>query len=250
MDEREEIVTGSSPDEKNGMSQKNGDVSPKSRKFAQLFSRERLPVLAVYARYVLPFVGALAVLLLSCFDLIYFYMVGVSYKMSLFGFMGSTLSAAVEYLRGKGDPELGSFYALQSIGALLSLLLLLAALFFAGFAAVTAVRAFRAGHESRESNRMKVMFKILFPNRVALFVADLVLVLPTLYPYLFAGLGKYFGSGGVLFVTTNVPLIVSGIFTVLTLVLALMIPRFERQKKMNMFLVHDDGEESKEENEE
>lgn len=199
--------------------------------------KKRLPVIAIYARYFLPVLTALVLLILSCCDLVYFYMVGASYKMSLFAFLKSTLSAAIAYV-GEGNGDYGAFYAVQTIGAVIFIAIHLLAIFFSVFAAVTACRAFRAGHESRESNRMKIAFKIAFPNRIALFLANLTLILPTLHPYYFAAVGKAFdGGSALLFIAQNVPLIVVGVLLALTLALAMVTPRFERRKKMNMFLI-------------
>ena len=87
---------------------------------------------------------------------------------------------------------------------------------------------------------MKMIFKVAFPNRVCLFLANALWIVPALFPLFFSKTGiRYLqvGLANTLFVTLDLPLIVVGALTLLTLVLAIVISRFERSKKMNMFLL-------------
>ena len=89
----------------------------------------------------------------------------------------------------------------------------------------------------------------MFPNRVWLFLSQLLVLIPLLYPHFVSFVGGYFlaiGVGDVIFILLNRPLIVAGAFCVASLVLALIIPRFERRKRMNMFLLHRAIEKSEE----
>ena len=89
----------------------------------------------------------------------------------------------------------------------------------------------------------KMIFKIAFPNRICLFLSNALVLLPTLYPHFLSFVGSRFllvGDEDVVYVLLNRPLIAVGVMTVLSLVLALAIPRLERRKRMNMFLLcHD-----------
>lgn len=201
--------------------------------------REKLPIVAVYARYLIPLLTGVLLLVLSFFDLVYFFMEGEPYKMSLFAFFRNTLTSTHDYLGGTTKSETNWFYGLLSVGAVVGILLYVLALFLAVLAAVTACRAFTAGHESEKSNRMKVIFKIAFPNRICLFLANALFLVPALYPQYFSAVGRRFlliGSESTVFVETNIPLILTLALTLITLVLSLVINRYERQKKMNMFL--------------
>jgi membrane protein implicated in regulation of membrane protease activity len=88
---------------------------------------------------------------------------------------------------------------------------------------------------------MKLIFKIAFPNRVWLFLSELLMLLPFLYPEFYEMVGKKFlavQGVEIIFVLLNRPLIVGVVLLALTLVLALVTPKYERRKKMNMFLLH------------
>ena len=121
---------------------------------------------------------------------------------------------------------------------------------------MTAIRAFRAGHESEASNRMKVIFKIAFPNRVCLFLSNVLFLVPVLFPEYFGAVGRHFmmvDKKEIIYTETNILFFVILGLTLITLALSLTIPRLERQKKMNMFLVYhpdEDAEEDEEDDEE
>ena len=218
--------------------------------------KKSLPFVAIYARYLLPVLMGVLLLAFSFLDWVYFYMQGSRYKMSLFSFYQRTLTSSLDYVGGKTAANSDGFYAMLSVGAVVGILFYLVALFFAVLAAVTAIRAFRAGHESEQSNRMKVAFKIAFPNRICLFLSNVLFLVPTLFPEYFSAVGRHFmmvNKKEIIYTETNVLLFVMLGLTLVTLTLALLIPRLERQKKMNMFLVYhpdEEGEADEEENEE
>ena len=136
---------------------------------------------------------------------------------------------------------------------MVGILLYLVALFLAMLAAVTAIRAFRAGHESEESNRMKVIFKIAFPNRVCLFLSNALFLVPTLFSEYFGAVGRHFmlvDKKEIIYTETNILFFVILGLTLITLALAIAIPRLERQKKMNMFLIWHTDEDAEEDEEE
>ena len=229
--------------------EKNGTVVEKNGKFWRDRLKKALPYGAIYARYLLPVLTGVLLLTFSFFDWVYFYMQGSRYKMSLFSFYQRTLTSSLEYVGGKTAAQTDWFYGMLSVGAIVGILFYLVALFLAVLAAVTAIRAFRAGHESEESNRMKVIFKIAFPNRVCLFLSNALFLVPTLFPAYFSAVGRSFmliGKEGTVYTDTNVLFFVILGLTLLTLALAFAITRLERQKKMNMFLVFHPDEESKE----
>ena len=220
--------------------------------------RRAFPVLLIYARYVLPVITALTSLVLSFFYAVKVAGRGYTYEVSTIRLYGNTFTGTRAHIVKHADDAVDGFYGLLATGAVVGILIFLLATFLAVLGAVTAIRAFRAGHESEMSNRMKVIFKIAFPNRVCLFLANLLLVVPVLYPEYFSAVGKRFllvGGESVIFVMLNRPLIVVGVLTLVTLILAVAVPRLERQRKMNMFLIHhpedgempsEDGEESEE----
>lgn len=203
--------------------------------------RRGMPAALIYARYILPVITALTSLVLSFLYAVKVAGSGYTYEVSAARLYGNTFTGARAYIVDSSTDAANSFYGLLVAGAIAGILIFLLAAFLAVLSAVTAIRAFRAGHESEESNRMKVIFKIAFPNRVCLFLSNLLLVVPVLYPEYFSAVGKRFllvGGESVIFVMLNRPLIVVGVLTLVTLILAVAVTRFERQKKMNMFLVY------------
>lgn len=200
----------------------------------------KLPEALIWARYLLPALGALTVLVLGFFFNVRFISGRITQELSVWRLYANTFVGAHEYLGGYIKVGQSWFFGLLVAGAIVGLLCFLAALFFAGLAAYTACRAFLAGQESEKSDRYKLVFKIAFPNRVCLFLSQLLLLVPLLYPHYVSFVGSYFlaiGGGDVIFILLNRPLIVAGAFCLVSLVLAFVIPRYERRKKMNMFLL-------------
>ena len=179
--------------------------------------------------------------MLGCFYSVSARQGGLPYEISPVRLYINTLTGARAYQVG-GDPSAArdAFYGFLTAGAVVGILVFLLALFLNGLAAVAAWRAFFAGHESDESNRMKRVFKIAFPNRVCLFLANALWLVPALFPLFFSKMGTRYlqiGLNATVFIRTDWPLLVVGVLTLLTLVLAVAIPRIERAKKMNMFLL-------------
>ncbi len=215
--------------------------------------------LAIWARYLLPVVALLTVFVMGWFYNVRTLSVGAYYRVSLWRLYGNTLAGTHTYLGGKTVAAKSWFYGLLSVGAIVGILLFLLTAFLTVLAAYTTIRAFRAGVESEESNRMKTVFKIAFPNRFCLFLSNALLLVPTLFPHFVALVGSRLlvvGGEDVIFVLTNPVLIVAGAFLLLTLLLSLLISKEERRCRMNMFLLHhaepptEEGEDEEEEDEE
>ena len=202
--------------------------------------KQDLPRLAIFARYLLPAVFGIFLLGFSFADGVRFYMNGRPMKMSLFAFYKNTLISAHTYLAGTTDTQANWFYGLMAGGAILFALLYLLALGFSLLAAYTACRAFWQGRSEDEINRMKVIFKIAFPNRGFLFAANCLYLVPALFPEYFSAVGRRFlalSGRETVYVDVNGYLIATLITVALTLALSLLIKRWEYQKSMNMFVV-------------
>ena len=202
---------------------------------------KRLPEALVWARYLMPALCVLVVLVLGFFYNVRFLEGRLTKELSLWRLYANTFVGAHEYLGGSTKAGSSWFFGLLVAGAIVGILCLLVALFFAGIAAYTACRAFLAGHASEKSDKMKMIFKIAFPNRTWLYVSQLFLLVPLAYPHFVSFVGSRFlamGVGDAIFILLNRPLIVAGVLSFVTLVLALVTPRYERRKKMNMFLLY------------
>lgn len=234
--EKNDLDRVASEEENNGKTDTvSGDNAPNGE-----ILRERLLVGLVYARYLLPLFTVLCALLLSCVYCVGGVMGRRTTWVSLFQLYGNTLVGMHDYLGGKTSPGQSWFYGILSAGAIFGILAFLAALFFTGLAAYTAVRAFRAGYKSEESNRMKLIFKVPFPGRVWLYLSDLLVLLPLLYPYFLSFVGEKIPniSGELVRFQWNIPLLVCAGLSLVTLALSFMIARTERAKHMNMFLLY------------
>lgn len=206
---------------------------PRHRRF-----REHLLRALVWVRYMLPLATALAVLVMGCFKTMRF---AFHKPISLFRLMWNTLMSARAYRTGETQAATDWFYGVLAGVTILDVLLTLLALFLVGLAAVAACRAFLAGHESERSNRAKLVFKIAFPNRLCLYLSNLLLLVPVAYPHVFSFISTRFlriGNENAVYVVSNPAIIVVGASLVLTLALTLLILRPERRLQMNMFLLH------------
>jgi hypothetical protein len=231
-----------------------GDISKKERLHALLSKvGQQLPTALIYARYALPLITALTLLVMGFFHNVFTVSVNVYYRLSLWKLYLSTVTGTHAYLGGELSNAKSWFYGLLSTGAIVCAILFLVSLFLSALALYTAVRAFRAGHYNQAANRYKVIFKVAFPNRIWLFVANALVLIPAAFPYLISAVGQSFlsiGTGETVFVRYDFPLIVMGVLTALTLVLACVIPRYERRREMNMFLVYHPAEENEGEEDE
>ena len=201
----------------------------------------RLMTGLVWARYLLPPLAALTLLVIGFFYTVKGVVLGQGYEVSLWRMLGNTFGGAHNYLGSDNlSARADSLYTALVLVALLLILLYLVGLFLSGLAAFTALRAFRAGHTAPLSNRMKVIFKVAFPNRVCLFIANLLLLAPTLYPHFYTAISHSYslvGMQSVFFVTLNRPLIIAGALLFITLVLAVLTRRYEKEENMEMFEV-------------
>lgn len=199
-----------------------------------------LPTVAIYARYFLPTLSIVVLFVMGLFYNIAAVTGGGFYNVALWKLHINTITGTHRYLGGEQAEAKTWFYGLMSAGAIVSLLVYAIAIFLALLALYTSLRAFHAGHENEQANRYKVAFKIAFPNRIWFFVSNLLVLVPAAFPHFVSFLGSRFlaiGAEDPLFVRFNRPLFVVGILVAVTLVLAFVIPRFERRRKLNMFLV-------------
>jgi len=195
----------------------------------------------IYARFLLPAITGVMLLVVGCFYNVKAAQGYVRYSLSLTRLYGNTFTAARTYFLSaeKSDP-LTAYYTLLTVAAAVGVLFFLLAAFFNGFAALKAMQALPLGQKSEEANRHKLHFKMAFPNRVALAIANCLWVVPALYPTMFSYIGsRFLFIQGVtrLYISRDLPLILTLVMTALSLLLALIVPRLERRREMNMFLL-------------
>lgn len=222
-----------------------------------LLTREqqrRLQEGLIYTRYLLPLLTGAVLLVMSFFYNIRAAQGYMRYSLSLSRLYTNTVSAARSYfISDKLSDPVSAYYTLLLIAAGVGLLFFLLAAFFNTVAAVFALRALPKGHESEEASRYKLYFKMAFPNRFALALANCLWLVPALYPTMLSYIGgRFLLIQGVtrLYISRDLPLIAVGVMTALSLLLALCISRLERRLQMNMFLIWHAPEEESEEEEE
>ena len=207
--------------------------------------KKKLPVILIWARYLMPLFTGLVLLVMSIMYTVRGAMKGKRLEVSLLRLYANTFGGTHEYLGTEGSKAGNALYGALSLGAIIGTLLFLIALFFACLTAYTACRAFLAGEGSADGARMKKLFKVAFPNRLCLFLSGLLFVVPALFPHYYSFISsRYVTVGGesVFYVILNRPLIVVLVLNLITLLLSFLISDYERRKRMNMFVVQQPSE--------
>ena len=203
--------------------------------------KNQFPVILIWARYLMPLITGVTLIVMSILYTVQGAMLGRRYEVSLLRLYANTFGGTHDYLGTEGTSAGNALYSALSIGAILGTLFFLVALFLAGLTAYTACRAFLAGEGSEENTRMKKLFKVAFPNRLCLFLSGVLFIVPALFPQYYSYISSRYvlvGGESVFYVMLNRPLIAMIALNVITLILALLIPKYERSKRMNMFAVH------------
>ena len=218
------------------------------RLVAKLRSTEWQRRFFVTLRYLLPLLAVGAVFLLGIF---YNIPAGKSGKLSLWRLMLNTAKVGREaLLGGQLSGEMKGYYVMLMIGAAVALLAFLLALVFAAFAAYL---YFVVMHTSsfEESKEAKILFRAVFPNRVALLLSNLLLLVPALYPTFFAVVSNRHPGGGFVTVGLHPILVLSLALSAFLTVFSLWLRRLEADSPLDMFTVeeeNDGGEAEKEGN--
>lgn len=225
----------------------NDNVCKKNSIFRKFFSRDGFPRLLILLRYLFPLLTGVVLLCLSFGELFEFYQSVTVGTISLFGLYKATFATAFRAFGAVTDSTFIWYAVLQLIGALIGALAFLAAAVLSALATVTAYRTFANRPNSAIGNRMKVIFKFAFPNRICLFLSNAAYLLFVAFPYYFSFVLERFYYMGIepeppIYVKSHPTFWVVVVLTAITLALAIASARFERQKRMNMFVVEYDEE--------
>ena len=218
----------------------NGQESCPVPSTAGLWSRVKkaTPTVLIWARCLFPLFTGLLLLVMSVLYTVQGVILGKRYEVSILRLIGNTFAGTHDYLGGERKEAGDRLYTALSIGAIVSVLAFLAALFLAGLTVYTFVRAQKKDAPLTEVNRMKMIFKVAYPNRVCLFLSSALYLIPTLFPHYYAALSAQYAilSGtSVFYVLLNRPLIAVVSCLLVTLLLSLITPRYERARAMDMF---------------
>ena len=206
------------------------------------FKRQSVRRCLIYIRYLLPSFTGVCLLVMSLFYSVRAAQGGQELWFSTSRLCFNTVKTARAYLIGN-TVEVGKrdFYVLLLIGAVVAILCFLLAAFLAGYSATLALRAFRGEETSEETNRQKILFKVVFPNRICYFLSTLLYLVPAFFPeyfsYICTRFLEYSGGSTIIYVICNLPLIVISVLLVATLVLSIFVSRFEDEMHMNMLQI-------------
>ena len=200
-------------------------------------------------RYLLPLLLVLVLTVLGFFYNIPAVQGGKRFRISLWRLAYNTVVAGRSYFQGASQTAGQSdFYGFLLWGVVLIFLLYAAAVVLAVFAAFVAWRTQR-GTAPKGAREDKLLFKAIFRNPVVLFLSELLLLLPTLYPSYFSLICKKYlmvSGGAALYITCNVPLIVMSVLFATLAGLQIYLFKTANRVKMNLFYIEDeqDGTES------
>ncbi|MBQ9802339.1 MAG: hypothetical protein IJW51_04645 [Clostridia bacterium] len=203
--------------------------------------RERCWRVLVWARYLLPLVTALVLLISGSFYHVFALQSGKSIRVSVLRLCFNTLKSARAYLLSEnGVAGVRNFYLFLMIGAILLLLFFVIALLLALFALYALRRATvaRAAQDVEEEKHAKILLRAFLPNRVVMALVNALLLPLAFYPEVFSlicGQSLTVSGGITLYVRLNVTALVVSLLTLATFALAFVIRRRERALGLDMF---------------
>lgn len=175
------------------------------------------------ARYLLPVLSGVLLLVLSFFYGIEYYQAGRLYHQSLWNFYAETLRAGHRYLGAAEHAQgLNAYYGWLCAGAVVGILLYLIGLLVAGCSAYLALLCGKL--EPGERKRRKILLRVFVPNRIALFLYNCLFAAVAAFPHYFAFVSARAARVAVremLFIEYNIPLVVTAALALAMLVLAI-----------------------------
>ena len=149
-------------------------------------------------------------------------------------------------LSGKTDAGQRSFYIMLLVGAAVTVLCFLAAVAFGACSALFSYRAMQAAEGSEAERQNKILFRVLFPNRVAWLLPNLLYLPLVFFPEYFSAVCTRFleisGGSTVLFVICNVGAIVAGVLLVGGAALSILERRLCRGTRFDMLTLKNEKE--------
>lgn len=209
--------------------------------------KKRIPFghILIAARYLLPLFSAFVFVVVGFLNIVYIDGFTARYHTSLWQLYFNVFSVAQKHFATGGTAQGDELFTLLVIGSVVGLVVLAVALGLICLAAITAYRALRAEKTSEVCRRMKMIHRVAFPNRFCLFLPQLLLIIPTLYANFYAAVSEYYALTGlaeVLTVRVNLPLMIQGVLAALTLVVAILSPRYERATELDMYTFYQSEE--------
>ena len=200
---------------------------------ALLADKEKCTYALLFLRYLFPFVIALTVGILGSF----YNIQRGRLRLSLWQLWFNTVKQGREALVLRDAVGAArSYYILLLVGAAVALLALIAALVLALIALYTFLLATgkRGADERREA---KILFRAVFHSRVSLFLSNLLLLLPSLFPLYFTVVSNRHTGGGFIPFGFDPVLTVSLCLVFLLAFFCLYLVKRERGTPFDMFYI-------------
>ena len=194
-------------------------------------------------RYLFPLLWALSLGVLG-----FFYNIRAGQlRLSLWHLLFNTVKQSRKtLLAGNAAGAVRSYCILLLVGCGVAVLALLAALIFAVIALYTFTVATGKRSDDGERREAKILFRAVFRGRVSLFIANLLLLLPALFPLYFSIVSNRHPGGGFISLGFDPVLTVSLVLAGLLAFLCLYLSKKERHKHFDMFYIapeEDDADE-------
>lgn len=209
---------------------------------------ERRVRVLLFARYLLPLISALCVVVVGLFYNVFAVQGGKRVQLCVLRLCFNTLKSARAYMMGaEVVAGVRNFYLVLVIGAVCFIFLFLLSVAHAVFALYMLYRTLRARAvgDSEAEKRAKVLFRAVLSNRVMMWISN-ALVLPlALFPEFFSFVsGRFLAVSGsnTFYLRFNVTATVTAVFVLLTLVLALYLRRYERAVGLDLFFIEEEEE--------
>ncbi|MBQ3063281.1 MAG: hypothetical protein IJC99_00550 [Clostridia bacterium] len=159
-------------------------------------------------------------------------------KLSLWRLLFNTFKQGRRALLAGGlSPEGRSYYTLLLIGVGVALLALFAALAFIGISLYTYFVATGKQQDPARRRAVKIFHRAIFPNRIWLYLANLLLIVPALFPLYFSIVHNRHPGGGFIEIGFDPVLILSLVFALLLAVLCLFLRKREKHTALDIFYV-------------
>ena len=179
-------------------------------------------------RFALPVAANLAFLITGLAYTVRGAILGKRYMFSVIRLFFNTFTGTHAYLAGAKTAADNTFFAFLAIGAAVGVLAMLSSLFFSCFALLSTVR--RLFFKQRDNSQWIFLFRVLFPNRVCLFLSQCLLLLPALFPEYYTFIASRFaidGGQAAFYVIYNIPLYVVCGALLLTAGMSFFLARYE-----------------------
>ena len=203
----------------------------------------------LWVRYALPLFAALFTLALGAFYNVSAIQGGKALRLSVLRLCFNTLKSARTYLLGSAQVQgVRNFYLFVVVLTVLLILFFLLSVAAAVFLLHTLyrVKVAKAAGDREGEKQAKIFLRAFLPNRAAVWVSMLPILLFALFPEIFSLLtrSRAMAANTVFYVRLNVVSLVAGVLLLTTATLDVYLRRFERALGADLFAIVPDATEA------